>query len=754
MARDKISVDELLSWANRDGGTISVTLRLPGAELPAGPTVVRLARLNTELQVAAEVTLEGEAVALAFTVPQATLEPPAWSIAVQLGSDGRFRPIEARLLGPDDQPVALLAGPAPDNRMPPPAPRRAREGSAPPRAAATAHRALRRGRNLARTSLGSARRAAGRAKRKLSGRGGGGKPKRESHGRSGAHRREPTLVLHAPALRALQNAGQRPVVVLADDGSARSVAGWLRELPDTAVTVLRLRPDRSGPALDASSMAVTDLDEIERRLFPIGAPAVLLIALSTASLGTLGVDHSQLFERLFPHVHRGGAYIVFAAQTGAQAVGPAGGGFTTFQRILERGSTADGSPEEASEPQVRDGVRRVVVRPSFVLLTKHRQHGLLVREEQVRELLPAREPGTEVSILEVRPGGTLQPAATEIVHGPARAEPWPDLVEYPEMRLRHYRGDFTSQGSMVLAAESTFLPESFRWPHRARLANASVLPAGRSFSRIPRIGEVPTLEGDYYYLDCQFSGHFGHLLTEVVSRLWGWESARRQFPGLKALFHTDVRRGQHGTLERKLFTAYGVPEADLVAAEEPVRLRGVVGASPMWHNALPYYVHPDIREVWERLTAGLLGERPPAEQERIFVSRGGDLGRRRCRNQTEVEQFFADHGFHVFYPETLPLDEQVALFAGARVVAGFGGSAMFNMMHCRRLEKSVVISHNAYAARNENLFASILGGELHYFWQESDVPRRDGGATKDARRASYTFDFDMYGDELARVIKG
>jgi capsular polysaccharide biosynthesis protein len=260
--------------------------------------------------------------------------------------------------------------------------------------------------------------------------------------------------------------------------------------------------------------------------------------------------------------------------------------------------------------------------------------------------------------------------------------------------------------------------------------------------------DAPYLEGDYYFLDCVFSGHFGHLLTEVVCRLWGWDAARKELPDLKALFHTNPRRQRHGALERKIFAAYGVPEVDLVATDRPVRLRSVVGASPMWHNAQPFSVHPDIEEVWARLTSGLLDGGPPSEHERIFVSRGIDLNRRRCRNQSEVERFFADRGFHVFYPERLPLNEQVALFAGARVVAGFAGSAMFNMMHCRRLEKAMIISHNGYAARNEHLFTSVLGGELHYFWQDSDMPLNG----KRVRRSSYAFDFEKYGADLARAI--
>ena len=107
----------------------------------------------------------------------------------------------------------------------------------------------------------------------------------------------------------------------------------------------------------------------------------------------------------------------------------------------------------------------------------------------------------------------------------------------------------------------------------------------------------------------------------------------------------------------------------------------------------------------------------------------------------------------MFYPEQLSLTEQVALFAGARVVAGFSGSAMFNLMHTRRLEATIVLGQNAYLARNEQLFSTVLGGELHYFWSPADVPPPEiGKRTLASVRSSWEFDFAEQGADLERVI--
>jgi capsular polysaccharide biosynthesis protein len=308
---------------------------------------------------------------------------------------------------------------------------------------------------------------------------------------------------------------------------------------------------------------------------------------------------------------------------------------------------------------------------------------------------------------------------------------------------------------MRLYAGNTILPESFRWPYASNPKHPQMTPVTPLFARRDRPDPTDVLRGDFYFLDCVFSGYFGHLTTEVLCRLWGWERAKREVPGLRAFFHTKPARGADGALERRLLTAYGIPESDITWSDRPVRLESVVGASPMWHNHEPYYAHPDIRETWARMTSGLLAGAEPARHERIFVSRGATLKERRgCRNQDEVERLFAARGYHVWYPEEVSLAEQVALFAGARVVAGFGGSAMSNLMHCRRLEAVVVISQNAYTARNEHLFASVLGAQLHYFWQRAEVEPPRVGRSKASDRSSFTFDFGRYGEDLGRVLAG
>jgi capsular polysaccharide biosynthesis protein len=192
----------------------------------------------------------------------------------------------------------------------------------------------------------------------------------------------------------------------------------------------------------------------------------------------------------------------------------------------------------------------------------------------------------------------------------------------------------------------------------------------------------------------------------------------------------------------------------LVSVKRPVWLNTVVSAAPMWHNAPPYYVHPEIDQTWKRLTSGLLSRTPTVESpRRIFVSRRPGLARRPCHNTPEVEAYFESHGFVTVFPEEFSLAEQARLFSGAQVVAGFGGSGMFNVMHARRMRTLVVLTHDAYDARNEYLFASILGCEVHYLWSSPDrPPRSQDDRDVQAVRSGWTFDFARNRSRLDEIM--
>ncbi|WP_370616478.1 glycosyltransferase family 61 protein [Mumia sp. Pv 4-285] len=311
-----------------------------------------------------------------------------------------------------------------------------------------------------------------------------------------------------------------------------------------------------------------------------------------------------------------------------------------------------------------------------------------------------------------------------------------DVLAYPRQRVRY---------------DDYWLPDTFRHQHAPRLRHRSMIRSGNLAATLP--AWEPTTEGRWdgalYYLDTEFPGHFGHVCTEVVSRLWGWDLARREHPDLRPV--VSLRRGQKEPppFLRTILDAYGIDNSTLVVqpGDQALRVETLYAADPEFEN--PRFVAPQITETWERIGAGLEAVVPPIRSERIFIARGR---RRSAREAAEIEAFFARHGFAILRPEHHPFDEQVALFAQARIIAGYGGSGMFTMAYAP-CAKVILISGDGYLAQNEALIAAARGQEVHYFWGRTLRSAPDPTKDRVVFADDFTFDLRRRSRALRRLMR-
>ncbi|HEY3528657.1 MAG TPA: glycosyltransferase 61 family protein [Nocardioides sp.] len=548
-----------------------------------------------------------------------------------------------------------------------------------------------------------------------------------------------------PDLRALGSivpkgaSGRRVAVLVAHGGVRDRLEAWLSELADDRVLVLTPEP-ADLPGYDVPVRAARALTEVTDHLRRSGAVDLVVDLLATDRLPEGCPDHRSLLAAVLPHLTRHGLFV----HDRVAAPGDLGGGFGGLAGVLD----------DSADAALGDSVRAVMLTHEPMVVSKRYRHYLLLREIDVPEVLVAREPALSVDELAALPEGRVDSRTTVHHHGAAPTiAPMKDVLHHPRLVTRHYRGPVAMSGRTLMWSGSTVLPDSFRWHLADDLGNPHLVDPAGEFARLKRrLVPERSLDGDFYQLESAYPSHFGHVLTEVVSRMWGWDEARRRLPGLKLLFHP--RRDFDPEVERAVFSAFGIADDDVVGADGPVLVGSVVSATPMWHNAEPHYVHPGIAEVWERIGAGLRPhESDVVTSPRIFVSRSDATANndRICRNLRQVERRFADRGFTILYPEQHPLPDQARLFREARVVAGFGGSALFNVMHTRRLEALVVLNHSGYFARNEHLFAAVKGGESHYFWSPPDRSPANP-RSKQALRAGWEFDLPGLGDDLDRLI--
>lgn len=449
----------------------------------------------------------------------------------------------------------------------------------------------------------------------------------------------------------------------------------------------------------------------------------------------------SVLDRLLLHLAHAGRYVVprraCSSQDDYAAVA------ADFLRMASVGLGISGAVADSSrERALAQFVGEVRAGSEQLMLVKIGTHYLRVAEESASRTLASRSRRSTVKDIVKLPAQVFTALGKTTSYGASRPVTGiASQFEVPPMTLRRYRGEATLVGSCLALLESSVMPESFRHNHERTLRNPRLTAVDREFATVSdRDIATRHLSGSYYHLDASNSGHFGHLMTEVVAKLWGWDEAKSRCPDLKAFFRLRHPNERIPELELRLFEAYGIDRRDVVWVGEPVRVDELYGASPLWHNQFPHFVSPRIVQVWDRMASAMVSA-DLSTSERVFVSRHDNTSsNRRCRNRAAVESYFVEKGFAVIYPEQLDLAEQASVFAGAKVVAGFGGSALFNLMYSRRLEKVIVLAHEAYSARNEHLYGAVLGFDVDYVWSAPDIAHPEGGWSEAAYFSDWEFD--------------
>ena len=541
----------------------------------------------------------------------------------------------------------------------------------------------------------------------------------------------------------------RTIVVLVDDETDVGLLGrWLSGLVgDDRVTLIGAAGSRrlpTGSRRSSGVIAASVDDEVE--WFAQHGPVDVVIDLRGVEAESRRIRWNRLFLLLRTH----GAWVI-----------PQQGPRRDLRRaerawLADVAAAAGGSVAPRDKDMDKECVRSVgsvTARADLIVLRKRLRHVVKLRDGEADTVLGTRDPDVQVRTLTTLPATTFRSPSTVVSHVSAVTHTGLSTrLDVPGLALRHYTGRIGYGGKMLLFTGNSILNDSFRFYRSDHPVNPNTWDFSSRIARIRPHSAAPAecLVGDYYLLDVQFSGHFGHVMTELIGRLWAWDVAKQDCPGLKVLLQrwpdSDIE------LERTLLNAYGIADDDIVVVERPAYVRSLYAASIMWHNWPPYFAHPDLARIWRRLTERVLDPYIP-RHERIFVSRADAHDRRRCRNSAEVEQYFADRGFTIVYPELYNVGEQAAIFAHAKTIAGFAGSAMFNVLYAQDVETVIVLAQEAYTARNELLYTLVLGCDMHYFWSSPDLTQPGAGWTLRAYESEWTFDFDRNRADLDALLE-
>jgi capsular polysaccharide biosynthesis protein len=309
--------------------------------------------------------------------------------------------------------------------------------------------------------------------------------------------------------------------------------------------------------------------------------------------------------------------------------------------------------------------------------------------------------------------------------------------------LRDYR-DVLVAPRQVVTDGRVLMPDTYRHNQWPVLVSTQLVDLAPRFA-MPRKAhptDPPRLVGTYLHLDNEFRGHFGHLLTESLSRVWSWPEALAIDPDAKVLVGATHKRPKPLEYELQLYEACGIPRDRVVVIDGPVRVDRLISGTPMFSH--PQYVHPQIAETWgqvgDRLAATATERQWP---RRFFVGRRGD--KRACGNSEVVEAIFEEYGFEVVYPEDYSLGEQIEMFRAAEVIGGYAGSGLFQIAFVPVPIHVIMVGAMTYTPRNEYLMAAVRGHRV------DAVICQPGGK---GIQASYLFDVEREGPYLRSILDG
>ncbi|TSD62350.1 glycosyltransferase family 61 protein [Aeromicrobium piscarium] len=461
------------------------------------------------------------------------------------------------------------------------------------------------------------------------------------------------------------------------------------------------------------------------------------------------------FRNTFSHLRAGGVWMVADLRPGdadddARAAESYFGPYLAKLLDYRHRERPRASWQDRDVANMAEVVGRIVWGERHVLVTNRFEVLAKMREEQTNDLL--REGASFGRLLHSEEPETLHSRARVFTNDPVALAEYREVSTTPATAIRMYEGVRCAAGGAVIAEGRLLQPESFRHNQYPRLTHRLAPSRTHYFADKPQADHRGRLDGTYLYLDGEYTSHFGHFVSEQMSRLWALPWIRDHYRDVKVLLSHRPDRGRPSEWEYALLEAAGVDRDDVVSMARGTSydVERLIGVTPLY--SMPDYLHPRIVEVWSTIAEGLQSRASERDYpDRVFLTRAPDAIRP-CHNAEVVESRFERAGFTLLRPEELPLPDQAALFRRASVIAGYEGSALLGLAYCERPKIVITIGQDAYVANNEQMVSSVRGHTLVQVVSEADVSHPSGGWSWDAFYSGFSFDEEREGLYLDHVL--
>jgi hypothetical protein len=208
------------------------------------------------------------------------------------------------------------------------------------------------------------------------------------------------------------------------------------------------------------------------------------------------------------------------------------------------------------------------------------------------------------------------------------------------------------------------------------------------------------LTGRTLYLG-PFMNHYGHFITEGLSRWWNQDVGPVDHVVAYPFMHNNGNISVE-PFHRHLAGLLDVPVERMAILRSRTVFDEIVVPEQLWPNNVHVKAH--MRTLYGRVRSRHVGTKSSG---RLFLSRAPS---RRLGNPLAVEEAFAAFGFRVIYPERTPIAVQLALYANCEVLASLSGSGMHNCLFARPGLMTIEVGDRR--ARSQPVLMQRMANEL------------------------------------------
>jgi glycosyltransferase involved in cell wall biosynthesis len=159
--------------------------------------------------------------------------------------------------------------------------------------------------------------------------------------------------------------------------------------------------------------------------------------------------------------------------------------------------------------------------------------------------------------------------------------------------------------------------------------------------------------------------HFGHLLVDILSSAWPLLD-----PKYKDIPIAIVLGNKNAESFIEMIKFLDVDLGRIIIVRKPTQFKNVLipTSSHNWHGT-----HPIIADVFRKVMENV-PDNPDLSPTHLYLSRTKFKDGCRVYGEQQIEDIFRRNGYQVFYPETMPLADQVQLFRRAKSIALLEGT--------------------------------------------------------------------------------